>query len=122
MNAMNKQDLLLTRVWTLCTQTDAKRGIWKRIDENRELLEFLQTNAPEFLNRFSFIEIWLGNQDIFLVNLLRLLELPECVPCIGSNFPRKWPGEPCIEKAYLSFTPAIAAIMALPVAETPNEK
>lgn len=29
----------LASIMYLCTQTDGTRGIWKRIDENRELVE-----------------------------------------------------------------------------------
>lgn len=119
---MDNQAVLLARVRTLCTETDGKRGIWKRVDENRELLEFLQEHAPALLERFPFIEIWIGNQDIFLMNLLRLLELPETPLRFGTRFPRRWPGDPCIEGAYMDFTPAVAAMMDLPVAETPNGK
>ena len=73
---MNKQSLLLHKIRVLCTQTEGKRGIWKRLDENRKLLEFLQQNAPDLLIHFPFIEGWLGNNDIFFMNLLTLLELP----------------------------------------------
>lgn len=118
---MDNQAVLLARVRTLCTETDGKRGIWKRVDENRELLEFLQEHAPALLERFPFIEIWIGNQDIFLMNLLRLLELPETPLRFGTRFPRRWPGDPCIEGAYMDFTPDVAAMMAFPIAVMPSK-
>ena len=108
---MNKQALLLHKIRVLCTQTEGMRGIWKRLDENRELLEFLQQNAPDVLRRFPFIEGWLGNHDIFFMNLLTLLELPLSPEGLGA--PRKWPGNPCIEKAYMNFSPAIAITMSI---------
>lgn len=113
---MTRNELLLRRVLALCTEYDCGRGIWKRIDENRELLMFLQQAAPDLLKRFGFIEIWLGNQDIFLVNLMRLLELPECLD--AQNFPRKWPGTDAINSAYMWFPPHMAKIMALPEENT----
>lgn len=110
---MDNQAVLLARVRALCTKTDGERGIWKRVDENRELLEFLQEHAPALLERFPFIEIWIGNQDIFLMNLLRLLELPENGPGLGPGFPRKWPGMDSIYSVYMWFPTEIAKAMAL---------
>ena len=95
---MHKQALLFQGVRTLCMEAGGRRGIWKRIDENRELLAFLQGNAPSLLARYPFMEGWLGNQDIFLVNLLRLLELPDALPSFGAGFPRPWPGNPALER------------------------
>ena len=98
----------LDQVRILCTETEGHRGIWKRIDENRELLAFLQEQAPDLLERFGFIEIWIGNNDIFFMNLLKLLGIADSPPWAGNRFPRKWPGDPVIEKAYLDFSPEIA--------------
>lgn len=109
---MTSEAILLTRVRVLCTETEGARGIWKRIDENREMLGFLQRNAPDLLERFPFLEIWLGNNDIFFVNLQKLLALPD-FPVGLAHFPRRWPGNPCINGAYLDFAPAVAEKMAL---------
>lgn len=65
------------------------RGIHKRIDENRELLELLQSQAPEFLEKHSWVEGWLLGQDGFLVDLLAALPVDNPVP--SGNFPRPWP-------------------------------
>lgn len=81
----------LARVMRLCTESDGSRGIWKRIDENRELLECLQKHAPEFLERCPWVDGWLGCQDAFLVSLKRLLNLAD-IPWQGARFPRPWPG------------------------------
>lgn len=94
----HKQAEAFIRVRNLCAATGGRRGIWKRIDENRELLAFLQGNAPGLLARYPFMEGWLGKQDIFLVNLLRLLELPDALPSFGAGFPRPWPGNPALER------------------------
>lgn len=73
-----------------CLNSEAARGIWKRIDENRELLAFLQEHAPELLERFPFIEGWIAGTDIFLVNLAAAFEIR--VPEWMYRMPRPWPG------------------------------
>lgn len=73
-------------------------GVHKRIDENRELLELLQREAPEFLASNSWIEGWLSCNDEFFV------ALEACVPITegrflkqalhsSGDFPRPWPGK-----------------------------
>ncbi|MDD2892551.1 MAG: hypothetical protein PHF20_01360 [Halothiobacillaceae bacterium] len=44
-------------------------GIYKRIDENRELMELLQAKAPEFLAAHPWVNSWLDSTDGFLVDL-----------------------------------------------------
>lgn len=66
------------------------RGVHKRIDENRELLELLQQRAPEFLRENFWVEGWLRGQDMFLNDLLRALPIPN--PLESKQFPRPWPG------------------------------
>lgn len=66
------------------------RGIHKRIDENRELLELLQKEHPEVLREHFWIEGWLESQDSFLIALERVLGLPPVR--LPSGFPRQWPG------------------------------
>lgn len=74
----------------LCLVSDSGRGIWKRIDENRELLVCLQQHAPDFLDRCPWAEGWLASQDAFLSAMMCLLGLPEDS---GTHipFPRSWP-------------------------------
>lgn len=111
---MNERSLLYDRIHIYCTETDGGRGIWKRIDENRELLELIQKEAPKLLEQFPFIEVWLGNQDIFLMNLLQLMELPLKPEWTGHReFPRRWPGNPCIEGAYMEFSPELSKKLSL---------
>lgn len=45
-------------------------GVYKRIDENRELLENIQQQAPEFLKANPWIEGWISSQDHFLQELI----------------------------------------------------
>lgn len=69
--------------------THSHRGIHKRIDENRELLELLQGHAPEFLEKHLWVEGWLRSHDGFLADLLAAL--PVANPVASENFPRPWP-------------------------------
>lgn len=84
-------DRELASIMYLCTQTDGTRGIWKRIDENRELLECIQKYAPEFLERCGWICNWIGCQDAFLLTLKKLLSLPNSPFPAPGPFPRSWP-------------------------------
>ena len=68
------------------------RGIHKRIDENRELMELLQTTAPALLHECPWVEGWIHSQDDFLVEIekvagIHLHQPPQLYP-----FPRPWPG------------------------------
>ncbi|WP_165066748.1 helix-turn-helix domain-containing protein [Desulfovibrio sp. ZJ200] len=74
----------------LCTNFDCGRGIWKQIDENRELIQFLFHEFPEVKERASFVEGWIGDTDYFLNCLAEILEVE--IPFWARNFPRPWPG------------------------------
>lgn len=89
----------MSPILRLCTACDAERGIWKRIDENRELLVCMQKHAPEFLERCIWVEGLIARQDAFLCTMRELLELPE-TPVGLSLLPRPWPGNEC-EFTYL---------------------
>jgi hypothetical protein len=71
-------------------------GIYKRIDENRELLELLQRNAPDLLTKQPWIVNWLESQDEFLSDLeaavpLADVSFPKRSSHSGHVFPRPWP-------------------------------
>lgn len=66
-------------------------GIHKRIDENRELLELLQGQAPDVLRRNPWIEGWLRSQDKFLNDLATAVPVDEPLFKPRKNFPRSWP-------------------------------
>ena len=87
---MSKKNELL-EIRKFCVDSNELRGIWKVIDEQRELLEYLQTHSSETLQRCPWIEGWLARTDMFLVNLIRLLDLPDTPSGMG-RFPRPWPG------------------------------
>lgn len=70
----------------ICRSTS--RGIHKRIDENRELMELLQKEAPDLLKRCSWIEGWLESQDRFLCELASASKVESP---IAHNYPRRWP-------------------------------
>ena len=72
----------------------ANGGVYKRINENRELLEFLQDRAPKLLEECPWIVGWIQSNDEFLTAL-------ECnfgPVAVGTSqfsprprFPRPWP-------------------------------
>lgn len=66
-------------------------GVYKRIDENRELLDHIQQNAPALLRDAPWIEGWLDSQDRFLVEIANAAK-PEDAR-LGEDFPRPWPGD-----------------------------
>ena len=69
-------------------------GVYKRIDENRELLELLQREAPELLAKRPWITGWLKSQDQFLSDLEgAALVTGAQFPPRGepTGFPRPWP-------------------------------
>ncbi len=69
---------------------DGGRGIYKRIDETRELLDFLKENTPDLFKRAPFIETWIAQQDAFL-NMLVAIVQPTMDPgFVVCRFPRPW--------------------------------
>ena len=71
-------------------------GIYKRIDENRELFELLQERAPEFLEKHFWVEGWLKSQDGFLNDLATAIPPDATLPrfnVVEGRFPRPWPGK-----------------------------
>lgn len=72
-------------------------GIFKRIDENRELLELLREKAPSLLASHFWIESWLKSQDEFLSELATQVPSHDVrFPATnagqpGHKFPRPWP-------------------------------
>ena len=75
------------------------RGIFKTVDENRELLLCLQERAPDLLEKCPWIDSWIAETDIFLVNLMILFGLDQEQPG-GPCFPRHWPGKFSVEDLY----------------------
>lgn len=72
----------------------SERGIYKRIDEQRELLMTLQKHAPDLLRQEPWIIGWIASQDAFLCQLANTLgDTPKGFYGLG-YFPRPWPGPP----------------------------
>jgi hypothetical protein len=68
-------------------------GVFKRMDENRELLQLLQDKYPDVLKENPWVQGWLWSQDCFLADLAKVGEIKN--PHGKSTlFPRPWPGEP----------------------------
>jgi thiamine kinase-like enzyme len=72
----------------------AEAGVYKRIDENRELIELLQSRCPEFLAQNFWVEGWLCSQDEFLTELAKVTqaENPHASRASEHHYPRPWPG------------------------------
>lgn len=83
----------LSQIRHLCRT--GERGVFKRIDQNRELLELLQKENPDLLRRCPWVESWIASQDSFLVDLARLIYAGEGAAADAlawSPVPRPWPG------------------------------
>lgn len=65
-------------------------GIWKRIDENRELREYLHEHAPGLLAQHPWIEGWLKSQDQFLSKLYNVAAQHLPNDYARPEFPRAW--------------------------------
>lgn len=77
-------------------------GVYKRIDENRELLELLEEKAPDFLREHFWVEGWLQSQDLFLNNLAESIPADSKLPrfnVVEGKFPRPWPASTNRKKA-----------------------
>ncbi len=68
-----------------------QRGIKKRIDEHRELIEFLQQEAPELIKANPWVLGWLSSQDAFLVDLMNASEVVLNPNEIKRGYPRPIP-------------------------------
>ena len=72
-------------------------GVHKRIDENRELLELLEREAPELLASHLWVIGWLKSHDDFFVALESSVLITEGrflwqAQRNPNRFPRAWPG------------------------------
>ena len=65
------------------------RGVIKRIDENRELLELLRDKNSEFLEKFPWAVDLIRSQDEFLVELSIACNISDRHK--KKSFPRIWP-------------------------------
>jgi len=68
-------------------------GAHKRVDENRELLELLQSKVPHLLDECPWIVGWLrANDEVFVAMGAMATEL-RLAPrvAVRAGFPRAWP-------------------------------
>ena len=74
------------------------RGVFKRIDENRELLQLLKERCPNVVENYPWIEGWLRSHDDFFVELAKVTQAANPFEHFKGNgepvFPRPWPGTP----------------------------
>lgn len=80
---------VLAEVQRIVSTTEG--GVHKRIDENRELLELLQSQAPEVLQRNPWIEGWLRSHDNFFNDIAATVTVDDPMFKPRKNFPRSWP-------------------------------
>lgn len=66
-------------------------GVFRRLDENRALLELLQQEAPELLRGHPSVGRWLRAQDDFLAALQAACPRLVNPASLGRAFPRPWP-------------------------------
>ena len=74
-------------------------GIYKRIDENRELLHLLMEKHPEVLAKSPWIEGWVRSNDHYFLTLLHSLGLP-LYRTGYPNMPRPFPGDTETDRDY----------------------
>lgn len=91
----------LQRVTHVCAHS--AQGIFKRIDENRQLLELLKQEVPELfeMDRCPWVECWIAGQDIFLNDIANAMNLEPC-PSI-KPYLKKWTGEKDVKNYYMEF-------------------
>lgn len=69
-------------------------GIYKRIDENREMVELLKQKYPSLFVDHFWVEGWLKSQDGFLNDLAKTIPKDKNLKrfnVIEGKFPRPWP-------------------------------
>lgn len=91
MTTDERNETHLRRVIQVCERSS--RGIFKRIHENRELLEFIKKNASGFLERYPWVVGWISNNDHFFNDLVQALGSQNPFQDFPNAYPRPWPGK-----------------------------
>ncbi|MGQ3054526.1 MAG: hypothetical protein ACT6S0_22310 [Roseateles sp.] len=83
----------LKKLEVLATTRNDTGGLFKRIDENRELLEVLFREAPSFMQSHPWVEGWIKGNDAFFEGVRSTLglELDNLHPFLANRVPRAWP-------------------------------
>lgn len=83
----NKEACQLEKVNSVIDKST--RGIYKRLDENRELLQLLQVEASFFLKTHPWVTGWIQSNDQFFSDLAEASEIEKRIPRL--NRVREWP-------------------------------
>lgn len=67
--AQKQAERRLAAIDQILQRYDDRPGVYKRIDENRELLVALQTQSPELLAESPWLRWWIANNDGFFLAL-----------------------------------------------------
>ncbi|OLU25474.1 hypothetical protein BVH03_17615 [Pseudomonas sp. PA15(2017)] len=70
----SRQADLMNASQTLRTVTHSCRGIYKRLDELRELETFLHEEIPELIQEKPWVISWIKGQSIWMTDLIEQLE------------------------------------------------
>lgn len=92
MFGINSNKTQLTEVRRVLSKTSG--GIYKRIDENRELLELLVKEAPELIQRYPWVVNWIKSTDDFLTSMVAVSEMTVSDMSHCKQLPRSWPDLP----------------------------
>ncbi|PHM72351.1 hypothetical protein [Xenorhabdus sp. KJ12.1] len=86
----DKNQKKLTEIKNIVTNNNC--GIYKRIDENRELLELIYREYPNLIEKNPWVINWIKSQDEFLLAIANNLEINNELN-INTEFkyPRKFP-------------------------------
>ncbi|MBU4685528.1 hypothetical protein KC224_03245 [Cedecea davisae] len=82
-------DKKITEIQQTISRTEG--GLLKRIDENRELMELLERDAPELLAEKPWVRRWLESQDTYLRKVAAAAEVLCESPNPLRNYPRPMP-------------------------------
>ena len=101
---------------------DVGGGAHQRVDENRELLELLQSKAPFLLDQYPWIVGWLRANDEVFVEMGAMATALGLEPRFGvrAGFPRSWPerGSPADHGVSVPFTARLCGLCPVPRTES----
>jgi hypothetical protein len=89
MRSLFQRSRKLDRVRNICSLHGG--GIYKLIDENRELYQLLQDPCPDFLRESPWVDGWLKAQDDFLQDIESVFRGEMSQPRFGPDIVRRAP-------------------------------
>lgn len=66
-------------------------GVYKRVDENREMLALIQNHSPQLLNDHPHLIDWISSHDEFLTEASKFVTPKSCFFQPRKGFPRPFP-------------------------------